>query len=98
MRAEGGTTAGAMGGYPIALIYQSPIPHLLYRPPAGLNIAIFHSDIGVFQVNPEGDALGQCFPFLKVAKNALPAAGIKSVNAIFLNLRLARKAKLSFHL
>ena len=97
MRAERGATAGAMRGNLIALIHQALIPKLLYYPPAGFNILIIHSDIGMLQVNPEGDALGHCLPFLEVTKDALPAASVKSVNAIFLNLGFTGKAQVSFH-
>ena len=98
MGTEGGAAPGTVGGNLIALINQPSIPHPLYCPPAGLNVIIVHGDIGMLQVNPESDALGHCLPLLEVAKDTLPTAGVKLVNAIFFNLCLAGKAKFLLHL
>ena len=87
-----------MGSDLIALIDEPLIPHLLYGPPAALNVAIFHGDVGVFQVDPEADTLGHRLPLFEVAENALPAEGIKLINTVLLNLCLVSKTQLAFHL
>ena len=98
MRAKGSATAGTMSRRLVTLIHQSPVPHLLDSPPHSLNVVVFHRNVGMLQVNPEANTLGHCLPLFQVAKDALPAAGIKLGNTIFINICLAGKAQLLLHL
>ncbi|MBA7647438.1 hypothetical protein ES703_55210 [subsurface metagenome] len=98
MGAERGLTTGAVGSNPVALIDESPVPQLFQCPPDGLNIFVLHSNIGIVQVNPEGNALGHFLKFFDIAQDILAAKGIEAVNAVFLNLRLTGEAKLFFYL
>ncbi|MBT9149165.1 MAG: hypothetical protein DDT28_00586 [Dehalococcoidia bacterium] len=66
MRAEGSAAAGAMWSHFIPLIDEAFVPQLLYQPPAGLDVVVIQGYVGMIQVDPEADALGQLFPFLNV--------------------------------
>ena len=93
MRAKRGTASWAMGGNLITLVNQAFVPQLLQRPPTRFNIAIVQRDIGMLHVQPETDALGYSFPFLKIIKHTLSAMSIELSYAVVFNLEFVGKAQ-----
>src|SRR5690606_17781615 len=77
-----------------ALIQQVPLPELAEDPPDRLDVLVLEGDVGIFEVHPVGDALGELLPLLDVAEDALAALLVELRDAVFLDLRFLREAEL----
>jgi hypothetical protein len=83
---------------PVALVDHPLFPELFNRPPDGLDIFVFHGDVGFLEVDPESDSLGYLLEFSDVAEDALAAEGVELLDAVSLYLFFAGKAELLFHI
>ncbi len=91
---ERGAAARAVGDDLVALVEQVAVPQLLQRPPDRLDVVGIHRAVGVLEVDPERDALGQPVPVLDVRQRRLPAALVEAADAVALDVRLAGRADL----
>src|SRR4029077_4580560 len=68
------------------------------RPPDRLDVVVLERDVGVVEVDPEPDPLGQPVPLLDVLEDRLAAAGVELVDPELLDLLLGGDAELFFDL
>ena len=73
----------------MALVEQAAIEELLQGPPHTLDITLVEGDIGLLQIHPEADAVGQLFPLLLIAEDRLDTGAVKLLDAVVLDGRLA---------
>ena len=96
MAAQRRAGGGAVWHYFVTAIEQALVPKLLEDPPDAFNVFIRECHIGVVNVHPECDALGELFPFDDVAKNRGPAHFVEFCDAVFFDLALVVEAELLF--
>ena len=82
----------------MAFVEPVAFPELLERPPDRLDVVVVQRDIGVVEVDPEPDALGQPVPLLDISEDGLPALGVELGDPVFLDLLLGGDAELLFDL
>ena len=85
---ERGPAARAVGDDLVALVEPARVPHLAHRPPARLDVVVVHRHVGVVEVDPEADALGQPVPVLDVAEDRVAAARVELGDPVLLDLVL----------
>jgi len=73
----------------VALIEQALVPDLPQQPPDGLDVLVVERVVGVAEVDPETDALGEAVPLLQVRGDALAAELVELGDAVVLDLLLA---------
>ena len=78
----------------VALVEQVLVPEIFQDPPDRLDIFVGVGHIGIFQVHPKGDAVGQFLPILDVGKDGLLAKLVEFVDAVFFDLLFVGEAKL----
>ena len=88
MRGERRLAARAVGDDLVALVEAAGVPHLAHRPPARLDVVVVHRHVGVVEVDPEADPLGQPVPVLDVAEDRLAAARVELRDPVLLDLGL----------
>ena len=88
MRGERGAAARAVGDDLVALVEAPLVPDLAQRPPDRLDVVVGQRHVGVVEVDPEPDPLGQPVPVLDVAEHRLAAAGVELGDPVLLDLRL----------
>ena len=94
---EGGTAAGAVGNYLVALVEEALFVDSLQCPPLGFDIVILVGDVGVIHVCPEAHAVGHYFPLALVLPYGFLALVDEGDNAVFFYLLLAVQAQLLFN-
>ena len=94
MRGERRAAARAVGDDAIALVEQPLGVDLLERPPDRLDVARVERAVGVVEVDPEADPLGQRPPLLEVLEHRLGAAAVELGDAELLDLGLVGEAEL----
>ena len=67
------------------LVEQAAIEQGFQRPPDALDVALMEGDVGLVQVDPEAEPLGQLLPLLGVAKDALDALADERLDAVGLD-------------
>ncbi len=97
VRGQRGAAAGAVGHDLVTLIQQLALMDLLQRPPHRLDVIGVQCAIGVLQVDPEADALGQTVPLLQIRPHRLPALGVEPRDPIRLDLVLAGDPQFLLH-
>jgi hypothetical protein len=80
----------------VALVEQAAPVDLRQRPPDRLDVALIERPIGVVEVEPEADPLGQPVPLLEVGEYRLAAARVERADPVLLDLRLRFDAELFF--
>ena len=88
VRAERGAAARAVGHDLVALVQPPVVPHPPQGPPARLDVVVLHRHVGVVEVDPEPDPLGQPVPLLHVAEDRLAAARVELRDPVLLDLGL----------
>ena len=86
--------ARAVGHDLVALVEQALVPQRLQRPPHRLHVVRVHGPVGVVEVDPERDPLGQAVPVRDVGHGRLAAAGVEGLDAVALDVGLAGRADL----
>ena len=74
VRGERGAAARAVGDDLVALVEALLVPEPAQRPPDRLDVVVVEGDVGVVEVDPEADPLGQPVPLLDVLEDRLAAA------------------------
>ena len=72
---------------------QAAVEEVLQRPPDALDVALVEGDVGLVQMDPEAQPLGQVLPLLHVAEDALHAAVDERLDAVGLDLFLGVDAQ-----
>ena len=70
--------ARAVGHDLVALVEQALVPDLPQQPPHRLDVLVGVGVVGVVEVDPEADALGEALPLLEVGGDALAARWLNS--------------------
>ena len=78
----------------MALVEQVLVGDLAQRPPHGLDVGRVERPVGVVEVDPEADALGQRVPVLQEREDRLAALLVELGDAVGLDLRLGGDAEL----
>ncbi len=86
--------AGAVRDDLQLLVQQSPLVDCLQRPPDRLDVSRVHRPVGVVEIDPERDPLGQPVPLGDVAEHALAAALVELGDPVTLDVLLAGEAEL----
>ena len=84
----------AVGHDLVALVEQTLVAQLAQRPPDGLDVARVERAVGVVEVDPEPDALGQRVPVLQELEDRLAAALVELGDPVGLDLVLVLHAQL----
>ena len=97
---ERGAALGPPPHHLVALVQQAPVEQLLERPPHALDVVLAIRDVGLVQVHPEADAVGQVLPFLLIPEHGLDAGAVELGDAVLFDGLLAaiQDAKLLAHL
>jgi hypothetical protein len=74
------------------------VPDLSQRPPDRLDVVVVESDVGVVEIDPEPDPLGQPIPVLHVGEHRLPAALVELRDPVLLDLGLGADPELALDL
>ncbi len=82
----------------VALVEQVLVPDLPQDPPDRLDVVVGVGVVGVVQVDPEADALGEALPLLEVRGDALAAELVELGDAVGLDLPLAVDAEAALDL
>ena len=98
MRGERGAAARAVGDDLVALVEAVLVPELAQRPPDRLDVVVLEGDVGVVEVDPEADPLGQPVPLLDVLEDRLAAALVELGDPELLDLLLGGDPELLFDL
>ena len=98
VRGERGSAAGAVGHDLVALVEPLVVPEPAQRPPDRLDVVVVEGDVGVVEVDPEADPLGQPVPILDVLEDRLAAALVELGDPVLLDLPLGGDAELPLHL
>ena len=80
--------AGAVRDHFVTLVQQVVVRDPLQRPPDRLDVLVGEGDVGVVEIDPEADALGQPVPLLDVREHRLPAALVELRDAELLDFVL----------
>ena len=94
VRGQRGAAAGAVGDDAVALVEQVALPHRLERPPDRLDVLRLERPVGLVEVDPVGDPLGQPVPVLEVLEDRLAALGVELGDAVALDVGLGLEAQL----
>ncbi len=94
VRGERGAAARAVRDDLVALVEQVAVPHRLQRPPDRLHVARVERVVGVVEVDPVADPLGQRAPVLEVLEHRLAALGVELRHAVALDVVLRVEAEL----
>src|SRR5690606_15912094 len=86
--------ARAVGDDLETFVQQALVPELAQDPPYALDVLVLVRDVRVFEIDPERDPLGELFPFLDVAEDALAALFVVARDAVFLDVALVLEAEL----
>jgi hypothetical protein len=78
----------------VAAVQEPPGVELRERPPDALDVALVIGDVGVVQVEPEAELLGELRPLFRVAKHAVQAAPDEGLDAVGEDRVLARDPQL----
>ena len=97
VRGQRGLAARAVGDDPVALVQQAALVDLRERPPHRLDVALIQRAVGVLEVDPEADPLGQAVPLLHVREHRLAAAFVELADAVLLDFGLGADAELFFN-
>ena len=89
-----GLVAGAVGHDLIALVEQVLFPEVLEDPPDQLDIFVGVGHVGIFEVHPVGDAIGELAPVADIFEGGLAAFLVELGDAHFLDLMLVGEAVL----
>ena len=85
---ERGAAARAVGDDLELLVQQPLVVDRLQRPPDRLDVVGVERPVGVVEIDPEPDPLGQPVPVLDVAEHLLAAAGVELRDAVALDVVL----------
>jgi hypothetical protein len=91
---ECGPAAHAVGHDLVALEQQLLVPHRLQRPPHRLDVAGVERAVGVLEVDPVADPLGQRGPVLEELEDRLAALLVELGDAVALDVVLGGEAEL----
>ena len=80
----------------MALVQQPARVDLRQRPPDRLDVALIERAVGVLEVEPEADPLGQAVPVLEEGEHRLAALGVELRDPVLLDLGLVVDAELLF--
>ncbi len=94
---EGRAAARAVGHDLVALVEQALIPQRFQNPPHRLDVGVGVGDVGLFQVDPEAEAVGEFLPLLDVLESRLAAELVEGSDAVGLDLALIGEAELLLH-
>ena len=98
VRGERGAAARAVGDDLVALVEPPVVPDLAQRPPDRLDVVVVQRHVGVVEVDPEADPLGQPVPVLDVAEDRLAAALVELGDPELLDLLLGGDPELALDL
>ena len=98
VRGERRAVARAVGDDLVALVEAALVPVLLQRPPDRLDVVVLEGHVGVVEVDPEADPLGQPVPLLDVLEDRLAAALVELGDPELLDLLLGGDPQLLFDL
>ncbi len=98
VRGERRPAARAVGDDLVALVEEVRVPEFAKRPPDRLDVGVVEGHIGVVEVDPEPDPLGQPVPLLDVLEDRLAAALVELGDPVFLDLLLGFDPELLFDL
>ncbi len=96
--ADGRAAARAVRHHLEALVEQALVPDGAQQPPHRLDVVVGVGVVGVVQVDPEPDALGEPLPLLEVGGDALLAERVELGDAVGLDLLLAVDAQATLDL
>src|ERR1019366_9949758 len=77
----------------VPLVEEPLLVELRQRPPHALDVRAVVRDVRVLEVDPEGDALGQLLPLLRVPEDRLDALLDEGLDAVRLDGGLAVDAQ-----
>ncbi len=89
-----GAAPAAVGDDLGALVDEVAVPQLVEQPPHALDVVVAHRGVGVGEVEPHADAARQRRPVLHVPLDRVPAALVEGLDAVVLDLGLAREPEL----
>jgi hypothetical protein len=98
---SGGERRAALGPPPhdlVALVEEPLFEEVRERPPHALHVALVEGDVGLVEVDPEADALGELLPLLRVAEHGGDALLDEGLHAVGLDGGLAVHVELFFDL
>ena len=72
----------------MALVEAAVVPDPPQRPPDRLDVVVVHRHVGVVEIEPEADPLGEPVPVLDVAEDRLAAALVELGDPVVLDLGL----------
>ena len=85
-----GAAARAVRDDLVAFVQQTLVGDLLQRPPDRFDVRRVERAVGVVEVQPEADPLGQRVPVLEEQEHRLATAGVELRDAVLLDLLLRR--------
>ena len=94
VRGERGAVARAVGHDLVPLVEQVAVPHRLQRPPHGLDVRRVERAVGVVEVDPVADPLGEPVPVLEELEDRFTALGVELRDAEALDVGLRGEAEL----
>ena len=94
VRGERGAASRAVRDDLVALVEQPLVPDLAQRPPDRLDVAVVERAVGVVEVDPEADPLGEPVPLLQEGEDRLAALGVELGDPVLLDLLLGGDAEL----
>ena len=94
VRGQRGAAARAVGDDLVALVEQVALPQRLQRPPDRLDVLRLERAVGLVDVDPVADPLGQPVPVLEVLEHRLAALGVELGDAVALDVVLGLEAEL----
>ena len=90
-------TARAIRHNFVSLEEQVFVPEVFEDPPDRLDVVVGVGHVGVLQINPERDAVGEPFPILNVREHRFFAQLVEFINAVFFDLLFVFEAELFLH-
>ena len=91
------TTPRAIGHHFVVAVEQVAFPEVFENPPDGFDVRVLHRHVGVVEVDPEADAVGQFAPLFDVAEDRFAAEFVEFSHPVLFNLLFARQPQLLFH-
>src|SRR5690606_6055594 len=67
----------------VSLVQQPPVEQLFQRPPHALDITLVIGDVGILEVNPEADPVGELLPLALVPEDGIDASSVKALDPVF---------------
>jgi hypothetical protein len=98
VRGERGAVPRAVGHDLVVLIEATVVPDPPQRPPDRLDVGVGHRHVGVVEVDPEADSLGEAVPLLDVAEDRFAAALVELGDSVVLDLLLGGDPELALDL